>query len=154
MDMKWPRMDLHHQPPRPKLGALLIELQGYVHDEMDVRRRVPLPRGASSAPHRFDALSRWRSHRVTRFCRPAARLFTLRTISKMGRLGGFAPATTAFTEPDADCYTMVSITWIKWSPATVMLRAMQVKSLLHHFNACGGGNLGARVCRRPLAVFL
>lgn len=25
-----------------------------------------------------------------------------------------------------------------WSPATGMLRAQQIKSLLHHFNACGG----------------
>ena len=37
--MKWrPRMDLHHQPPDPKSGALRIELQGYW-------RRLPvLPR--------------------------------------------------------------------------------------------------------------
>lgn len=54
--LKWrPRMDLHHQPPGPKPGALLIELRGCERIRLSVLR-LPPPCSLRSALE--DALSR------------------------------------------------------------------------------------------------
>ena len=73
-------MDLHHQPPDPKAGALLIELQG-------------------SELGTTPGLAPGKSVLQTNGSTPLSRNGGMR--GKVGRPVGFAPNTTAFTEPDA-----------------------------------------------------
>jgi hypothetical protein len=56
---KWlPQMDSHHQPPDPKSGALLIELQGNVIRQPELHRSLADTSGVRRY-QRFGGIEKW-----------------------------------------------------------------------------------------------
>jgi hypothetical protein len=103
---KWSGTSESHgsSPIRTEYAAITTRARGNWKCAPEFRSRG----GASSAPHFFDALSRRRRHWVTRFCRPMARLFALRTV-EIGETRGIRTHHYGFHRAGCCYYNMVSI---------------------------------------------